>query len=130
MCDYVPKKYSIPKTAYHRAIWLIRDMDRIQNAADSLIMVCHGDYAVGNNHAHSDPVFRAVKQRERYLKDIDIVKSALEVIPQEYRTGVLQSITDRKPYPVDASRSTYGYWKTKLIQEVALRAGYIDEFST
>ena len=130
MRDYVPKKqkYNIlPRSAYHRALWLIRDRDRLQQAADDLLTVSAlpADHIGGKGGAFYDPVAIAVSKRERYLKELEIINEALKEIPEEYREGILQSIIDQKPYPLTADRTTFSRWKSRLITSVASKAGII-----
>ena len=47
------------------------------------------------------------------------VRCALETIPKEYRKGVWDNIQYRSAFPLDAARSTYGYYKSQFIFNVA-----------
>ena len=126
--DYVPKqKYSIPATAYHRALWLIRDMDRMRQEADALLTVSTlpADHIASRSGAVYDSVVNAVNKREKYLRDIDIINESLQEIPEEYRDGIMRSIINRDPFPLIADRTTFSRWKSRLISSVARRAGII-----
>ena len=129
MRDYVPRKqkYNISRTAYHRALWMIRDRDRLQQAADDLLTVSAlpTDHIGSKGVSFYDPVVIAASKRERYLKELDVINEALQEIPEEYREGILQSIMDQKPYPLTADRTTFSRWKSRLITSVASKAGII-----
>ena len=128
MRDYQPKKskYVLPPSVWHRTLWLIRDHDRLQAEADRLLdITCRpSEIPVTKGGIHSDPVVKAVIKRERFLKDVEVVDKALETIPEEYRSGVWQSIQGGH-YPMDADRCTYSRWKSRYIHDVAAAMGYI-----
>lgn len=129
MRDYCPTKgkYTIPRAAWNRVIWLIRDYDRLKQEADQLIMVrdkAPGDMAPAGRGGRSDPVAVAAIKRERFLKDIAVMDDAMELIPQEYRKGIWRSLQGGT-YPKDADRCTYSRWKSRYIYAVAEKMGYI-----
>ena len=116
----------LPTTVRNRVIWLIRDSERLQQEADDLLTVASGlSPQIRSKGGHGDPVFRAVKKREKNLKRLKAIQDALQDIPEEYREGVFRSIRDRDPYPQDADRSTYSRHKQKLIYDIAVRLSYI-----
>ena len=107
MRDYQRKrdrKYILPRSVYHRVLWLLRDYDRLleelAETDDNGLM-------------------------EKCLNEIDVMDQALEKVPVEYQTGIWDNIIHGKAYPLMADRSTFGYWKSKLIYNVAIDSGYV-----
>ena len=47
------------------------------------------------------------------------VRCALETIPEEYRKGVYDNLTDGKAFPLDASEVTYRRYRSRFIRAVA-----------
>lgn len=117
MRDYQRKgKYILPQAVYHTAIWRIRDYYRIKKLADDIISentaVMDG---MPKTNSTSDTVAQKVIKRDRYLKEIENIDSALLEIPQEYRNGIWNNIQFRQSYPMDATRVTYSRYKSKFI---------------
>jgi hypothetical protein len=72
-----------------------------------------------------DPVYQKVAKMEDIRKVTDAIEQELLQIPKEYRQGVWESITERKRFPDDADRSTYGRYKSKYVYSVAVRLNYL-----
>lgn len=93
MSDYHLKKgkYTLPKEVYNLIIWTIRNVQRLKEE----------------------------KIDSQYTSDARAVTHAMEQIPEEYRQGVIENITQNKAYPPYADRSTYSRWKSRFIHTVA-----------
>ena len=119
--DYQRKgKYILPQAVYHTAIWRIRDYYRIKKLADDIISENNAVMdGMPKTNSTSDTVAQKVIKRDRYLKEIENIDSALLEIPQEYRNGVWNNIQFRSLFPNDASRATYGKYKSKFIYIVS-----------
>lgn len=50
---------------------------------------------------------------------ITAIESALQIVPKEYRKGVMNKLVRDGAFPLDASRDTYYLWCSKYIREVA-----------
>lgn len=92
------RKYTLPTAVYNATVWQIRDYYRLKEAFDS---------------ADDKTIMCNVKTV------LDGIEDAIERIPQEYRKGVWDNIMFQSAYPLDASRATYGRYKTSFIYDVA-----------
>lgn len=72
-----------------------------------------------------DPTFEKTAKMEDIRRVTDAIEQELLMVPPEYRKGIWESITDRKRFPDDADRTTYGRWKSKYVYGVAKRLNYI-----
>ena len=76
----------MPQAVYHTAIWRIRDYYRIKKLADDIISENNAVMdGMPKTNSTSDTVAQKVIKRDRYLKEIENIDSALLEIPQEYR---------------------------------------------
>ena len=119
-------KYILPRAVYHTALWRIRDYYRIKKLAEDLtnlsspILDC-----MPKSNITSDSVAKAVIKREKFIISIKLIDDSLKEIPQEYRMGVWNNIQFGQAYPLDASRATYGRYKSKFIYKVAEKLNLI-----
>lgn len=122
MKEYQLKKdnpYWLPHSVYMQALWIIRDYDRIVYEADSII-TDSPSYDCGLDKSKiSDPVFGKVLRRSVLAERAKKIKECLNVIPEEYRSGVWSSIVYRTRYPDDANKRTYGRYRAQFIHRVA-----------
>lgn len=81
-------KYILPKPVYNIAIWMIRDYDRM------------------------------MENPEFYADKINVIDEAIKAIPSEYMPGIWDNITQRKPFPEYAHRTTFSRYKSKFLMEV------------
>lgn len=129
MNEYQRKKsrYTLPRNLYMATLYQIRDYERMKDEAwallDSSPEPPDGQpkgTVVGN------PVEAAAIRREKYVQIIRIIDEALEEVPEEYRKGVWKNIQRGERYPDDASRNTYGNYKSRFIYEVAKKIYLLD----
>jgi len=113
----------LPRNAYYRCIWLVRDTERLISIAD---IKDHDDGA-----EHAEAVFlpdgktvsdAAVERAKRELACID---AALCMLPEEMRDGVLANIIYRTPFSDAAHPNTWKKWKQKFIEELAKKLSII-----
>jgi len=118
MKEYQPKKqrqYLLPHNTYMETIYIIRSYDSLkQECADMLVSSPDHDCGPSGSGISNEPLSYVIKTEER-TRRIDAVDKAMEKIPPEYRRGVMENIIYRKPFPDTAARSTYSYWKQKII---------------
>lgn len=118
MKEYQPKKhrqYVLPHNTYMETIYIIRSYDALkQECADILLSSPDHDCGPSGSGISNEPLSYVIKTEER-TRRIDAVDKAMEKIPPEYRRGVYENIAYRKPFPDTAARSTYSYWKQKII---------------
>ena len=120
-------KYILPTAVYNHTIWQIRDYRRLkealaaipQESPEPLDGMPRGRGGVG------DPVYAKAVKMAAIRRVVDAIESELKAIPSEYRRGVWESIQERKRFPNDADRSTYGRYKSKYVYSVAVRLNYI-----
>lgn len=98
-------KYILPTAVYNHTIWQIRDYRRLKEA---LVILPPDDEAV-------DGIKRIT----------DVIEAGINEVPAEYRRGVWDSIQERKRFPLDADRSTYGRYKAMFVRYVAERLNYV-----
>ena len=120
-------QYILPTAVYNHTIWQIRDYRRLkealadipQESPESPDGMPRGRGGVG------DPVYAKAVKMAAIRRVVDAIESELKAIPSEYRRGVWESIQERKRFPNDADRSTYGRYKSKYVYSVAVRLNYI-----
>lgn len=120
-------RYILPNAVYNHTIWQIRDYRRLKEALE-LIPHESPDPPDGMPRASgftSDPTYEKVAKMQAIRMVTDAIEDELLKIPAEYRKGVWESIQDRKRFPDDADRSTYGRYKSKYVYCVANRLNYI-----
>lgn len=120
-------KYILPTAVYNHTIWQIRDYRRLKEALAAIPQESPAppDGMPKAQGATSDPVYAKVAKMEDIRRVIDAIETELKAIPPEYRKGVWESIQERKRFPNDADRSTYGRYKSKFVFGVAQRLNYI-----
>lgn len=122
--DYQRKKdkYILPPAVYHQTLWQIRDYYRLKELYDTVAEESPGpsDGMPRGRGGVSDPTFnKAVKMGEAG-RIILAIEGARDMIPEEYRRGVWNSVMFREPFPRDAARGTYGRWKSRFVYGVAV----------
>lgn len=120
-------KYILPNAVYNHTIWQIRDYKRLKQAL-TLIPQESPNPPDGMPTAKGftgDPVYQKIAKMEDIRKVTDAIEQELLQIPKEYRKGVWESIQDRRRFPDDADRSTYGRYKSKYVYSVAVRLNYL-----
>lgn len=114
-------KYQLPNAVYHQTLWIIRDYERVVEKMEAIIVEspspADGMPRGGSNGMGE--VIRKVEKREAYLRKTTAIEKAMDRIPEEYRKGIYENITQHKAYPQDADRSTYARNKSKFIYHVA-----------
>lgn len=123
-------KYILPAPVYNQTIWMIRDYQRMKDEAEALL-VDSPKQMDGMPHGSPSPdgVVNKVIQRDKYLTKCKAIEEALASIPEEYRQGVWDSILFGARYPINADRTTYGTYKSRMIFRVAKSLGMITEAS-
>ena len=120
-------KYILPTAVYNHTIWQIRDYKRLKEAL-TLIPQKSPAPPDGMPKAQGytgDPTYEKVLKMEDIRRVTDAIEEELLLIPPEYRKGVWESIQERKKFPDDADRSTYGRYKSRYVYGVAIRLNYI-----
>ncbi len=128
MKQYQPRKnnpYQLPKNAYMRAYYLVRDYDRLQKEIEEIPYQTpyHDGQPTGNEVAR--PTESMAVRMAALSRQCKSVEQALFTIPQEYRRGVLASILEQAGFPDDAHPNTYSRWRCRFLWQVAKNEGII-----
>ena len=122
------KDYQIKKTDYHlrhnvymQTLYIIRDYKNIQAKASAIILEQASQDGQPKGNGVGQPTEPKAIRRECLMEKLNAMDEAIQIIPEEYRKGILQNIINRKSYPDDASASTYSRWRQRFIFEVAER---------
>lgn len=132
MRDYQRKsKYILPPDVYKQTLETIRGYSRMKEALqDILDESSFPSDGMPKSTLSSDPVHAKAARRETMQRRVDAIEAAFAIIPAEYREGIWRNIGQydpktgylkRAPFPIDADRSTYGRWKSKVVYMVAVR---------
>lgn len=117
------RKYSLPKAAYKRVIWTIKDYPRRKLQYEAILQGSPPP-PDGLPKAHGgDPTSEKAIKAAEIGTEIKAIEDSLLEIPQEYRKGILDFIIRKKPFPEDAHTNTYKYWKKRYIYAVAVKLG-------
>lgn len=120
-------RYILPAAVYNHTIWQIRDYKRLR---ETIALIPQESPAPPDGMPTAqgftgDPTYQKAEKIEQIRRVTDIIEDELLNIPPEYRRGVWESIVERKRFPDDADRTTYGRYKSKYIYSVAVRLNYI-----
>ena len=129
MKDYQRKKnnkYILPYAVYMQTVWIIRDYPRMKEEAQAILEESPPPPdGQPRGTGKGDDVFSKAARREDLLRKTKAIEYALGTVPKEYRFGVWLNVIERRAFPRDAGRSTYGKWKSRFVFEVAVRLGII-----
>lgn len=128
MREYQRKRnnpYRLPHNLYMRALYMIRDYDRIKaDRQDVFFASPASDGQPRGNSITSTTENKAVRLA-RLSEECEAVERALNHIPTEYRKGVFDNICYGSSYPSAADYSTYARWRQRFIYWVAAHMGQI-----
>ena len=121
--DYQQEKgnpYLLPKTVYHRTLWVIRDYERMKAERNEILYSynCEQDGLPHGSDVGTPTEVKALKL-EQISRDVEAVEQALLQVDEDMRSGVMNSIGYQVPYPYYPSRWTWQRKKQKFIHEVA-----------
>ena len=107
-------------------VYLVKDYERMKIEIDTII----GSFPSmtgnkPNKNVYSDPTGEKVIRVEKIRFECDAVDRALEMIPPEYRSGILNKICREEPYPITADQSTCKRWKGRFLYYIAENLFYI-----
>lgn len=77
----------------------------------------------GSNNANS--IEESAIRRGDLAKKLKAVEQSLIMIPEEYRSGVWNSLAYKAPYPTQADRTTYWRYKVEFLRGIAKRMNWI-----
>lgn len=91
--------YILPREVYYQCIWLIKDMERLQDLKRDV-----GRSSVG---------IAATKR-------LDAIDRALEELPDVYREPMIRNIINKEEFPETAHENTWRKWKQLFIYQLAV----------
>ncbi len=113
-------KYILPRATYFQALWTIRDYNRLKEECEEIL---HESPSPADGQPKGtgigDPVAAKAFRREKGLEILKAIDRAKGIIPEEYISGIWKNIQYGEAMPLDASRATYGRWKSRFVFEVA-----------
>ena len=112
----------LPRNLYMQTLYVIRDYERLKEEYEDILAgsAIHMDGQPKGTKI-GDPTGTTAARLEKYHDRLKAIEAAKEEIPKEYIKGIWQNILYAAPFPHDASRSTYGLYKSKFGFEVAKR---------
>lgn len=116
--------YRLPDDLYKRMKYLIRDCRRMKKERSDILFSSPSSDGTPHSGIGNPTEHKALKLVV-IDRECEAYDRALKVVPEEYRKGVLDSICRDAPYPYDAHRNTYWYWKSKLVYTLAEILHYI-----
>jgi len=127
--DYQPRKYDnyrLPHNVYMIALYVIRDYDRLKEEYESDIAYKPPvlDGTPGGKGA-TKPVENVALSLLNKHNQLHAIETALDLVPDVYRRGIVLNITHRRPYPPYTAVRTYSRHKQRFIYYVAKNLGFI-----
>lgn len=121
--DYQKQKsnpYLLPKTVYHRTLWVIRDYERMKAERNEILYSysCEQDGMPHGSDVGNPTEVKALKL-EQISKDMEAVEQALLTVDDDMRNGIINNICYQVPYPYYPSLSTWIRRKRKFMHDVA-----------
>ena len=119
---YQPKHNSdnwIPHELYMQIIHIVRDYDgMVERLQDKLEESPAPSDGQPRGTGTSDPTFNKAQKISVLHDRITAIDSAVKMVPEEYREGILDNIRFNKPFPDYASMKTWTRWKGRLIKRI------------
>ena len=112
---YNRKKYRLPKEVYMQTLWAIRNYPRLKEEYSCLIGKAPVMDGQPKGSSPGDPTGAAAVKSAELSEKIKCIDNALQLIPKEYRQGVLDNIILRAPYPDYAHENTWKTWRHRFI---------------
>lgn len=116
--------YILPKPVYVQTIWQIKGYYLLKERIDDIINSTPTPDGMQRGSGISDPTAAKGTKIARFQSVVNIIDEEHKKIPEEYRTGVWNSIHYSTRFPDDADVSTYSRHKSRFIYNVAIRLGF------
>lgn len=109
--DAPSREIKLPREVYYRCLWTVRDIRRIMEIAGAASGMPDADAADARIVSESVIAQAAA--------DLGHIRRALESVPEEYRSGILDNIISREPFGDEAHPNTWKRWKLVFLHELA-----------
>ena len=118
----------LPDEIYQRVISTIRTYDIRKEQYENI--PTDGEsvgYVKANKQGVSDITGKKGIKRAILANEIEAIDKSMSMIPPDYRQGVLEKIKHGTKYPQNVTRNTYTNYKRKLIFDIAVELGLLQE---
>ncbi len=124
--EYKNKNSKLSHSVYMQTVYFIRGHD---DRKAEYLKVLHSQPpppdGIPKNIKKGDPTADKAIKISRLSAAIIAVENALQVIPEEYREGVYQSIAYGKPTPGYAHRTTWSRHRASFVEAVAHKMSFV-----
>lgn len=118
--------YKLPYETYKRVMWTIRDSYRQKQEYEAILEAYPNPFdGQPRGTDKADPTGQKAIKLAEIDALWDVIITALDIVPAEYRKGIMQFILFRVPFPRDAHPDTYKRWKQRYIYSLACMLGFI-----
>ena len=125
------KPYLLPETVYRQALWAVKDLGRLKEARRRALMhigdVPGADFSEGRvcerGSLARDLTGRQAQAAAMLSMKIEAIESALEMIPEKYRRGIILKLAKGVPYDDSFHINTWKKWQQIYIFYVAKNLG-------
>ena len=118
------RKYLLPREQYMETIWFIRRYPKLV-AEYNAIFGRSKEHGEGSTNSVGDPTGEDALRAAAISKHLDAITKALDLVPEEYRAGLMSNIIERKPYPIYAGTATWRRWRQRFVYYVARNRRYL-----
>ena len=117
--------YWLPKPIYNQTIYAIQSYDTLKERYEQVLhesSIVRDGQPTGKGGTGAPTEKKALILAEIDGK-ISAISSALNIVPPEYRNGVLNNIKYYRAFPLDAGIATYRRHKQRFIYNAAVNLG-------
>lgn len=121
MKEYQPKwsEKHLPHNVYMSVIYIIRDYPRVKALRDSIIDETTPASGGSPAGSYSQPTESKAIRLVELSDKCSAIERALEVVPAEYRDGIMRNIIYQIPYPTYAGKNTWSRWRIRFLIRAA-----------
>lgn len=117
----IEMKNRLPREVYYQCIWIIKDMPRLEFLTTTLDCSRNaedGEYLLKADRYEGVLIEEVMEEAEFKL---ECIQKAIEVVPEDYRDGILANIVEMRAFGDEAHPNTWKRWKQMFIYDVARR---------
>lgn len=113
------KELVLPREVYYECVWIVRGMDRLERMVTDGIPEERANGVIRADRTSEGNEVWEFAREEAFVR-LMAIRSALEVIPECYREGVLRSVMERGGRtPEGAHENTWKRYKQVFLHELA-----------
>ena len=111
--------YFLPRDIYRLTLSFIRSYPQLNERLEDMLSESPAPPdGMPRGSVTGDPTAARASRIEPLTADIRLIERSLNIVPEDYRKPVLESIIYYKAYPLWAGRTTFATWKQRFIYEV------------